>query len=99
MVENYKLLSGACSIHLPQCFLTSLFQRLDHHSLTSYLLTFSRHGMLEHIHPLSLHLSNSPSLSTSHQTLPPSLSVFFPGGEHNLISHCWMRRPLLSGSR
>lgn len=43
----------------------------------------------------SIFLTRPPS----HKTLPPSLSLFLPGGEHNLISHCWMRRPLLSGSR
>lgn len=43
----------------------------------------------------SIFLTRPPA----HQTLPPSLSLFLPGGEHNLISHCWMRRPLLSGSR
>ena len=63
------------------------------------LFTFSRRSMLQHIHPLFLRLSNSPPSPPTHQTLPPSLSLFLPGGEHNLISHCWMRRPLLSGSR
>lgn len=41
------------------------------------------------------------SILFSSISLPPShpFSLFLPGGEHNLISQCCMRRPLLSGSR
>lgn len=44
------------------------------------------------------------NLSSLPESLPrivlPSLPVLFLwGGEYNLISHCWMGRPFLSGSR
>lgn len=53
--------------------------------------------MLHDIHPRFSHLFYLLPLPV--QPSPSSLSVFLPGGEHNLISQRWMRRPLLSGSR
>lgn len=94
-----KQLSGICSIYLPPSFfyvpLPALRPSFSHFiscSPFSAVACFDTSILFS-----SIFLTQPPSLPQN--PLPPSQSLFLPGGEHNLISHCWMRRPLLSGSR
>lgn len=68
-----------------------------HHLHTSYPI--SSLSAVAYFHASIFVFSSFLTCPSSHQPLPPSLSLILPGGEHNLINHCWMRRPLLSGSR
>lgn len=95
---KHKLLLGTCSIYLPTSFFYIHFPLLG--PSFSHLISCSPFSAVACFNTSilysSIFLTHPQSLP---QTLPPSLSLFLPGGEHNLISHCWMRRPLLSGSR